>query len=336
MRYLLVDASNTFFRARHVAARGSDQWTKLGYAIHITISAVNAAVRDHGADHVVFCLEGRSWRKDVYVPYKKNRSAAREAMNTIEAEEDKLFYEAYDDMNAFFREKTACTVLRHPRGEADDMIARWIALHPNDEHVIVSSDSDFHQLIAANVSQFNGITNEWTTVDGVFNNKMKPVKDKKTGEQKHIGDPKFVLFEKCMRGDASDNVFSAFPGVRTKGTKNKVGLIEAYADKDKKGYAWNNMMLQRWTDPDGVEHRVLDDYERNRVLIDLTAQPDEIKAEFDAEITKLANTNVPGQIGTYFLKFCGKYDLVKMSEQAAVYSDWMKKEYRGVLLDAQG
>ena len=24
-------------------------------------------------DHVVFCLEGRSWRKDVYEPYKKNR-----------------------------------------------------------------------------------------------------------------------------------------------------------------------------------------------------------------------------------------------------------------------
>ena len=40
-----------------------------------------------------------------------------------------------------------------------------------------------------------------------------------------------MLFEKCMRGDTSDNVFSAYPGVRTKGTKNKVGLIEAYEDK---------------------------------------------------------------------------------------------------------
>ena len=32
------------------------------------------------------------------------------------------------------------------------------------------------------------------------------VMDKKTGEQKQIGDPKFLLFEKCMRGDTSDNV----------------------------------------------------------------------------------------------------------------------------------
>lgn len=335
MRYLLVDASNTFFRARHVAARGADAWTKLGYAIHITLSSVNAAVRNHGADHVVFCLEGRSWRKDVYEPYKKNRAAAREAMTVEESEEDKLFYQTYDDMNDFLHTKTACTVLKHVRAEADDMIARWIALHPNDEHVIISSDSDFHQLIAPNVSQFNGITNEWTTVDGVFNDKMKPVKDKKTGEQKSIGDPKFVLFEKCMRGDSSDNVFSAFPGVRTKGSKNKVGLIEAYADMGKKGYAWNNMMLQKWVDHNGVEHRVLDDYERNRVLIDLTAQPQEIKEAVDERIKHTVNVNVPSQIGTYFLKFCGKYDLVKMSEQAAQYSDWMKKEYTGVLLNAK-
>ena len=52
-----------------------------------------------------------------------------------------------------------------------------------------------------------------------------------------------------MRGDTSDNVFSKLiPGVRVKGTKNKVGLQEAFADKDKKGYSWNNMMLQRWVD----------------------------------------------------------------------------------------
>ena len=335
MKYLLVDASNTFFRARHVAARGADQWSKLGYAIHITISSIHKAVRDLGGDHVVICLEGRSWRKDFYTPYKRNRSATREAMTAEESEEDKLFYEAYDDMNKFFAERTACTVLRHPQGEADDMVARWIALHPNDEHIIISSDSDFHQLISDKVTQFNGVTNEWTNLTGVFNDKLKPVKDKKTGEQKTIGDPKFVLFEKCMRGDPTDNVFSAYPGVRVKGSKNKVGLTEAFKDMGKKGYAWNNMMLQRWTDHDGNEHRVLNDYERNVKLIDLNAQPDEFKETFDTEISKLVNLNVPSQIGTHFLKFCGKYELVKMSEQAASYSEWMKKEYTGVLLNAK-
>ena len=332
MRYLLVDASNTFFRARHVAARGSDQWTKLGFAIHLTISGIHKAIKDLGGDHVVFCLERRSWRKDFYDPYKRNRQAARESMTDDQAEEDKLFYEAYDEMCAFFRDKTNCTVLKVERAEADDCIARWIALHPDDEHVIISSDSDFHQLITDKVSQFNGINNEWIMLNGVFNDRMKPVKDKKTGEQKTIGDPKFVLFEKIMRGDGSDNVMSAYPGVRTKGTKNKVGLQEAFADMGKKGYNWNNMMLQRWTDPDGVEHRVLDDYERNRQLIDLTAQPDELKAAFDAAIKTQAQHKIQGQVGSHLLKFCGKYDLVRISEQATSYAEWMKRGYEGHLL----
>ena len=80
-----------------------------------------------------------------------------------------------------------------------------------------------------------------------------------------------------MRGDTSDNVFSAYPGVRVKGTKNKVGLQEAFADKSNKGYAWNNLMLQRWVDHEGAEHRVLDDYARNVTLCDLTAQPQNIR-----------------------------------------------------------
>ena len=37
-------------------------------------------------------------------------------------------------------------------------------------------------------------------------------------------------------------------------------------------------MLQRWTDHEGVEHRVLDDYQRNVVLCDLTAQPGNIRS----------------------------------------------------------
>ena len=50
-------------------------------------------------------------------------------------------------------------------------------------------------------------------------------------------------------------------------------MLEAFADKESKGFNWNNFMLQRWTDHNGEEHRVLDDYHPNKTLIDLTAQP---------------------------------------------------------------
>ena len=331
MKYLLIDTANMFFRARHVAFRASDPWEKIGYALHITLSAVNKVARKFNADHVVFALEGRSWRKDVYLPYKRNRAELRAAATEKEQEEDKLFWETFDNFTKYLSEQTNCSVIRHENAEADDIIARWIALHPQDQHYIVSSDTDFVQLLAPNVQQFNGITDELLTLEGIFDAKNKLVIDKKTKLPKTVPEPKWLLFEKCMRGDSSDNVFSAYPGVRVKGTKNKVGLLEAFADRERQGYAWTNLMMQRWTDHDGAEHRVLDDYERNLMLIDLTAQPDNIKAAVDTAIkTQIRHRDI-GQVGARFMKFCGKFELNRASESAEQFGRWLNQTYPGVL-----
>ena len=333
MRYVLIDTANMFFRARHGAHRASDSWTRLGFALHITLAAVNKMARKFEADHVVFALEGRSWRKDYYPPYKRNRTEARQALTESEAEEDRLFWETYDQLTTYLRDKTNCSVIRHPEAEADDVIARFIALHATDHHTIVSSDTDFVQLLATNVDQYNGISDELLTLTGIWDGKGRQVTDKKTKQAKTIPDPEWLLFEKCMRGDASDNVFSAYPGVRTRGTKNKIGLEEAFADRQSRGFVWNNLMLQRWTDHDGQEHRVLDDYTRNRVLIDLTAQPDEIKLKVDTAIREQVSDKDVGQVGTHFLKFCGKYELTRMSESAEQYGRWLNQTYQGGLND---
>ena len=331
MKYVLIDTANMFFRARHVAFRAGDSWEKVGYALHITLSAVNKVAQRFAADHVIFALEGRSWRKDHYAPYKRNRAEARAAQTEKEQEEDRLFWETYDEFTKYLAGQTNCSVIRHERAEADDIIARWIALHPQDQHTIVSSDTDFVQLLADNVQQYNGITDELLTVQGIFDAKGKPVVDKKTKLPKTTPDPAWLLFEKCMRGDPTDNVFSAFPGVRVKGTKNKVGLQEAFADRDRQGYAWNNLMLQRWMDHDGQEHRVLDDYERNRTLIDLNAQPQEIKDLVDTAIIEQISHKDIGQVGVRFMKFCGRYELNRASESAEQFGRWLNQTYQGVL-----
>jgi 5'-3' exonuclease len=324
--YILVDTANTFFRARHVV-RG-DISEKVGMSLHVILNSVRKAWKDFNGSHVIFCLEGRSWRKDYYAPYKRNRQDARDALSVKDAEEDKVFWETFDDFKDYIHEKTNCTVLQHPQLEADDLIAGWVQSHPNDNHVVISTDGDFAQLIAPNVKQYNGVTGVTTTHEGYFDEKGKRVKDKKTGEEKAAPNPEWLLFEKCMRGDTSDNVFSAYPGVRTKGTKNKVGLTEAFEDRNSKGWAWNNMMLQRWTDHEGAEHRVLDDYSRNITLCDLTAQPENIKQlitdTIQAEINKEKNIS---QVGIRLIKFCATYDLVKVSEQAQSYSDPLNARY---------
>lgn len=326
MTYILVDTANTFFRARHVM-RG-DAHEKVGMSLHVMLSSIRKAWADFGGKHVVFCLEGRSWRKDVYAPYKRNRSDARAALTPREAEEDQLFWETFDVFKDFVHSKTNCTVLQNPVLEADDLIAGWIKNHPEDNHVIISTDGDFAQLIAPNVKQYNGVQGVTITHEGYFDDKGKPVKDKKTGEFKPAPNPEWQLFEKCMRGDTSDNVFSAYPGVRKKGSKNKVGLHEAFEDRNSKGWAWNNLMLQRWMDHEGVEHRVLEDYNRNVLLCDLTAQPDHIKAVINNtikdEIDKEKNIS---QVGIRLMKFCAQFDLAKIAEQAQSYADPLNARY---------
>ena len=322
--YILVDTMNTFFRARH-AVRG-DIDTKLGMALHATFNSVKKAWRDFDADHVVFCLEGRSWRKDFYAPYKRNRQVTRDAMTPAQAEEDTLFFEIFDEFKEFISEKTNATVIRHPQLEADDLIAGWVQNHPDDNHVILSTDGDFAQLVAPNCKQYNGISNVTITTEGYFDDNGKPVIDKKTKEAKPAPHPEFMLFEKCMRGDTSDNVFSAYPGVRKKGTKNKVGLIEAFDDKGTKGYNWNNMMLQRWTDHEGVEHRVLDDYNRNVVLCDLTAQPADIREMIDTTIAEVEPKEIT-QVGMRLMKFCAKWDLQRIADQAQQFAEAYQARY---------
>ena len=311
--YILVDTANTFFRARHVV-RGNLE-DKVGMSIHTILGSVRKAWKDFNGSHVVFALEGRSWRKDHYAPYKRNRSDARAALNPKEAEEDRVFWETFDQFKEFITDKTNTTVLHHPQLEADDLIAGWIDLHPNDNHVIISTDGDFAQLIASNVRQYNGVMGITTTHEGYFDEKGKPVKDKKTGEVKPAPDPEWLLFEKCMRG-------------REKGSKNKVGLREAFGDRNTKGYNWNNLMLQRWVDHEGQEHRVLDDYTRNKLLCHLRAQPSEIRDLIFDVINEHINTgkDIP-QVGIRLLKFCATYDLQKISEQVQSYAEPLNARY---------
>jgi hypothetical protein len=320
MSYILVDTANTFFRARHVIKGDAD--TKLGMAMHITLNSIKKAWQDFEGKHVVFCLEGRSWRKDYYAPYKRNRQETRSAMTVKEQEEDKLFWETFDKFKDFVTTKTNCTVLQNPRLEADDLIAGFIQNHPNDNHVIISTDSDFAQLIAPNVKQYNGVADTLTTHEGIFDKKGKMVIDNKTKQPKAVPNPEWLLFEKCIRGDTSDNVFSAYPGVR------KTKMQEAFEDRNQKGFAWNNLMLQRWLDHEGKEHRVLDDYERNKKLIDLTQQPDDIRNVIVETITnQITEPKSIDQVGIRLLKFCNLYDLQRVADNIQQYAEPFQARY---------
>lgn len=332
--YALIDTANTFFRARHVASRSSDAEEKVAQALHITFASVNQAVRRYGIEHTVFCLEGRSFRRDMYAPYKKNRIVDAQSVTEAEQEESKLFWDTYEKFTTYLKDRTNVSVLRHPQAEADDMIARFIALHPEDEIFIISTDSDYDQLITDKIKKYNGVLGELATLQGYFKESGKPVLDKEK-KPKLLEEPEYLLFKKCIRGDSSDNIFSAYPGIREVGSKNKVGIKEAYDDRHRQGFSWNTLMLSRWIDHDGVEVRVKDAYERNKTLIDLTAQPQDMKDAFDKAIIESLQPRNTSQVGIHLMRFCGKYELTKIGDQADTYAKWLNSTYTGPLIESK-
>src|SRR5579872_2106368 len=106
--FLLIDTFNLLKRAQHVT-RG-DSYEKAGLAVMIVINSVRWAWQKFGAEHAVFALEGKSWRRDHYSLYKANRAVKRLELSQRDIEEDQIFMEAANDFMNFIKTHTNCTV----------------------------------------------------------------------------------------------------------------------------------------------------------------------------------------------------------------------------------
>ena len=87
------------------------------------------------------------------------------------------------------------------------------------------------------------------------------------------------------------------------------------------------MMLQRWVDHEGYEHRVIDDYQRNVTLCDLSAQPEEIKTVIKETIGS-AKTKTVEQVGLKLIKFCAKWDPAEDSRVSQSYAEPLNAKYK--------
>ena len=66
---------------------------------------------------------------------------------------------------------------------------------------------------------------------------------------------------------------------------------------------------------------------RSKTLIDLTAQPDYVKQWMAETITKNSVSLNRPMVGAQFLKFCGKYELNKLSENASTIGEILGASY---------
>ncbi len=297
---LVFDVSNMLYRTFFANKLKHSVEESAGLAHHSALITLNKYFRNFKPHKVMMAFDRTSWRKAYTAdelcisgkPYKGNR---RQNMTPAEKEMFAKFLNHLSDFEDMMTKQTSVMCLACAGLEADDLIAGVVEIFPDDEVVIVSADKDLMQLLR--------------------NDKVKLI-DPASGKDRrellnsdYNGDVDYFMFEKCIRGDAGDNVQSAFPGVR------KTRIKKAYGDAFEKV----NLMNETWSmgkpgTDEFKEHIVKELFAENQLLMDLGDQPDIIKDRIKATIYEAIEN--PGKYSHFhFLKFLGKYELKKIAEQ---------------------
>ncbi len=298
MKYLLFDAGNILYRTFYVH-KNEDDMTIAGLAANTALLTINKYYKENKPCKVVMAFDRHSWRKDYTnsdecVSVKKYKGNRRLNMTAKEEARYKLFLEHVAEFEDMVRECTSIAVIADDGLEADDGIAGMCqtlsVTEPNSEIIIVSQDKDLIQLLRyPNVRLVDPATGHDRSLND-WNN-----------------DADYFMFEKCIRGDAGDNVQSAYPRIR------KTRIQKAYDD----AYERTNVMEHTWEMPigDGETKEVIvkDLYKENILLMDLTAQPDDIQKRMVTSV--LNGLRNPGKFEYFqFLQFLGKYEMERVAD----------------------
>jgi len=137
------------------------------------------------------CKRENIWRNELFPNYKSNRSNGPEDGFMG----GPFFKMAYEE--ELFIQGGACSILKHPKLEADDCIAisvkHLLNICPSCTIYIITSDKDYLQLAQDNVK--------------LFNLTFKDLTEQKSCTKNAECD----LFCKILMGDVSDNIPSVFP-----------------------------------------------------------------------------------------------------------------------------
>lgn len=344
--YLLIDIYNLFFRGVHATQANSID-EKVGLVLHTMFMMLKKAYTMFEPTRLVICAEGHNnWRKKIYPKYKANRQEKLDQRTPKEVEEDLALEKAFQELLSFFEQSTNVEFLRLAGFEADDMIARFVKLHPNDKKVIVSTDHDFVQLLNNHGTFiYNGIKEVLicdkgivSTADNATKNKFVEfelkndgkisVKDTLATPNTRIPRPdwiEYAKFCKCVRGDVSDNIMSAYPGCRQKSTKNKVGLNEAYDGRKTQDFNYVTFMNTTWEAPDGI-HTVEKDVKFNETLIDMDKIPEEFTKQIDDFIINYPEKDITTNLTFNLKRLFGKYQLERLKDYYSVFVTMFSKK----------
>ncbi len=268
-----------------------------GLAHYTALATLNKYFNKFNPAKVVLTFDRSNWRKQ-YTKSAECLSGAvykgtrRQNMSDKQQDAFRRFCEHINEFEAFIKEHTGITVLAADLLEADDLMAGVVRMYSDQyDIVIVSADQDLLQLLRHD---------SVTLIDPASGNPRSLVDYKM--------DADFFIFQKCIRGDNGDNVKSAFPKVRM------TRIEKAYTDP----FEYDKLMKEEWINADGRTMVVGALFKENKMLMDLTAQPDNIQELItEAVTTGFENTGKYNHFS--FLKFCGKYNLRKVADSLHIY-----------------
>lgn len=303
MKYIVFDISNLLYRTFFAQTNETDE-VLAGLATHSALTMLNKYFKIHKPDKVVMAFDRASWRKEYTAseqcvskrPYKGNR---RQDMTPAQQAKYQRFIQHMHEFEALIAEHTTIISLFENRLEADDLIAGFCQIEacPENEIIIISSDSDLLQLV-----RYDNVR------------VISPATDKEQSLDEYNNDPKYYVFAKCVRGDPTDNVQSAFPRVRS------TRILKAYTD----AFERVQLMNEKWTNENKVEFRVQELFDENEILINLEKQPKDIRKLIYQSVDDAMNKEREFSM-FYILKFVGKYKLQKIKESIDNYIPMLSK-----------
>ena len=240
---------------------------------------------------MIACDSDNLWRKRIYPDYKAQRIALKSTDPHLEA-----VSEGIKELKQFFNDFTNIPAVSVETAEADDVIAVTVKAQQYVKNKIISSDKDFIQLLDKNTTLY------------AFTLKDKKERDRTSD------DPAYDLFEKCIRGDRGDNIFSAYPRVQSKRLKK----------------AWEDplemMNLMGETLPDG--RIVKEAYEENKALIDLRLIPDDVEDAIIDELAEIGGDKYNNYHYMKLLRYFGDTGMIKLADSIDKYDHVFKTTYR--------
>jgi len=299
---LIVDVSNVVYSS-FFGNEAKDE--TVPYSMLMTLNYINKFFKMYNPDKVILAFDDYSWRKaytknlDECVTHKKYKDNRRKKLTPKQEELLAILDEHVIKFYDILAEKTSLVTLKRKYLEADDLIAGFVQKYNNESNIIVSSDKDFIQLLKnKNVRLLVPTTEIERTLD------------------EWDGNADLFMFEKCLRGDTGDWVQSAYPRLQKK------KIIKAF-DGDivlKENIMKHKFKVDELKDEEFITHEYTteDLFEENKLLMDLTAQPEVIRNLIEQEIEYRAENT-----GTFdyfsFIRFCNKNDLEAVAESIDHY-----------------